>query len=433
MTNVLLVDDDQLILQIYGKGLRQRGFEVQTASDGLEAMKCLRSRKPDLIVLDLMMPKFSGEEVLKFIRTQPGLKEVPVVFLSNSYFGDSDREAVAAGARKALLKVRCTPAILAATIHELLSEPAPPADLPAAPPVPNATLLPPRPEPPPTAPPPFPAAAARPAERPPPVAPVRASAPSGIFAPPQPVTPAAAPAQPPVRLSFFESIRTNCAALRDLSARLVEARSLPEKATRLQDLYRKMHFLNAAAGLAGAQKLLPLTSGLEALIFELAAQPARLTLSAQRTLDQAFGLASRLARHPQLAAEANLSPARVLVVTHDLTSTKGAAEALRRAGLQMDSCADAFAAIQLLSVIPCRLLIFEAALPETSGAGLCGRARTLTAHTSTPVIFLVDEANFTREMQELAPACDLIAKPVFPLELSVKVVTQLLEPEVREP
>ncbi len=81
---ILLVDDDPLILRTYGDGLRSRGFQVERAEDGLEAAKILHRAKPDAIVLDLMMPKLSGLEVLERIRAHESTKLIPTVILTSS-------------------------------------------------------------------------------------------------------------------------------------------------------------------------------------------------------------------------------------------------------------------------------------------------------------------------------------------------------------
>ena len=74
MKTILFVDDDAVIVQVYRARLLREGFDVEVAQDGLTAMKLLMAEKPDLVVLDLMMPKFSGADVLKFIRAEPALK-----------------------------------------------------------------------------------------------------------------------------------------------------------------------------------------------------------------------------------------------------------------------------------------------------------------------------------------------------------------------
>ncbi|HVV70786.1 MAG TPA: response regulator, partial [Verrucomicrobiae bacterium] len=68
MNRVLLVDDDPLILKLFRDGLARHDFQVETASDGLEAMKMLRAARPDIVILDLMMPNLSGLDLLAQIR-----------------------------------------------------------------------------------------------------------------------------------------------------------------------------------------------------------------------------------------------------------------------------------------------------------------------------------------------------------------------------
>ena len=64
MSKLLLVDDDPVIAEIYRRKLAQQNFQVEVAPDGLAAMKVLPEFKPEIVVLDIMMPKFSGLEVL---------------------------------------------------------------------------------------------------------------------------------------------------------------------------------------------------------------------------------------------------------------------------------------------------------------------------------------------------------------------------------
>ena len=117
MKKILLVDDDPLVLRLYQDGLSRRGFEVRTAGDGLEAIKALRAEKPDLAVLDLMMPKFTGVDVLKFIRSQPNLAAVPVIVLSNSYMNEVAEQAAKIGAEMARVHGNVSAAICFAENH----------------------------------------------------------------------------------------------------------------------------------------------------------------------------------------------------------------------------------------------------------------------------------------------------------------------------
>src|ERR1051325_2778333 len=120
MKRILFVDDDLLVVRIYKEALSKQGLYVEAAHDGVTATKALRDMKPDLLVLDLMMPRLTGVEVIEFVRSQPELSAMPVILLSNSYLDNTARDVATAGAQRALLKVRCTPSILLSVIRELL-------------------------------------------------------------------------------------------------------------------------------------------------------------------------------------------------------------------------------------------------------------------------------------------------------------------------
>ena len=81
---VLLVEDDRFLRRACEISLRQRGFAVTTAADGEEALRNVRAEPPDLILLDLLMPKITGIEVLKALRAEEATKEIRVLILSNS-------------------------------------------------------------------------------------------------------------------------------------------------------------------------------------------------------------------------------------------------------------------------------------------------------------------------------------------------------------
>jgi CheY-like chemotaxis protein len=139
MRKVLFVDDDQVVLGLYRKRLELAGFAVEVASDGLSAMKLANTFRPDVMVLDIMMPKFSGLDVLSYLRGQTAFKALPVIVLSNMFVGGEQRQAAAAGANKVLPKITCTASQLVASIYEVLGEqppgepPAPAAETPGTP------------------------------------------------------------------------------------------------------------------------------------------------------------------------------------------------------------------------------------------------------------------------------------------------------------
>lgn len=79
---ILVADDEPDILEIISYNLRKEGYEVLTASDGNEALDKARLHHPDLIILDIMMPKKTGVEVCQILRTQPEFSQTLIIFLT---------------------------------------------------------------------------------------------------------------------------------------------------------------------------------------------------------------------------------------------------------------------------------------------------------------------------------------------------------------
>jgi len=81
---VLIVEDDRFLRRACQARLEQEGYVILTAQDGEEAVRMVRAEVPDLILLDLLMPKLTGLEVLRILRAEEGTRTVPVLVLSNS-------------------------------------------------------------------------------------------------------------------------------------------------------------------------------------------------------------------------------------------------------------------------------------------------------------------------------------------------------------
>ena len=81
---ILLVEDDRYLRRACETALRQRGFTVASAVDGAEALTAIAASPPDLVLLDLLMPKVTGLEVLRSLRARPETRALPVLILSNS-------------------------------------------------------------------------------------------------------------------------------------------------------------------------------------------------------------------------------------------------------------------------------------------------------------------------------------------------------------
>ncbi|MBP6005826.1 response regulator [Candidatus Saccharibacteria bacterium] len=91
MTKVLLVEDDINLRDLYSARLSAEEIEVFVASDGEEGLTMATSIKPDLIILDVMMPKISGFDVLDILRQTPGLEQVKVIMMT-ALSSEQDRQ-----------------------------------------------------------------------------------------------------------------------------------------------------------------------------------------------------------------------------------------------------------------------------------------------------------------------------------------------------
>lgn len=80
--NILIVEDDRFLAKAYEARFQKAGFSVVMASDGNEALIALKKQKPDIMLLDLVMPNKNGFEVLETMHNDPALKKIPVMILS---------------------------------------------------------------------------------------------------------------------------------------------------------------------------------------------------------------------------------------------------------------------------------------------------------------------------------------------------------------
>lgn len=118
---IFFVEDSEVERLAYQKALERAGYCVQIARDGLEGMRLLHNVVPDLVLLDLLLPKFDGVELLKFMRSDARLKTVPVVIFSTNSIIEAQDEPLLEGANRRLLKSQCNPAKLLETIHDVLA------------------------------------------------------------------------------------------------------------------------------------------------------------------------------------------------------------------------------------------------------------------------------------------------------------------------
>lgn len=121
MAKILIVEDDPLMSRMYQKAFTFEGFEVEVASDGQEGLAKAGQVTPTLILLDIMMPKMNGLDVLKSLKANPTTAKVPVIVLTN-LAGQHDAEtALSLGAVKYIVKSEFEPKQVTDMVKEILA------------------------------------------------------------------------------------------------------------------------------------------------------------------------------------------------------------------------------------------------------------------------------------------------------------------------
>lgn len=121
MAKILLADDDQALRQLYSLELTNQQYSIVEAVDGDDCLEKAKTEKPDLILLDIMMPKTDGIAALSKLKADEELKAIPVIMLTN--FGQENlvQQAFSLGAADYLLKYKVTPAEMADKVNQVLT------------------------------------------------------------------------------------------------------------------------------------------------------------------------------------------------------------------------------------------------------------------------------------------------------------------------
>jgi len=81
---IILIEDEEILINVLSKKLIKEGYEVTIARNGLEGLESMRKEKPDLVLLDIVMPKMGGFEVMEEMNKDENLKDISVIIISNS-------------------------------------------------------------------------------------------------------------------------------------------------------------------------------------------------------------------------------------------------------------------------------------------------------------------------------------------------------------
>ena len=393
--NILLVEDEPIAQMLYRKRLQREGFNISFAEDGELALSALAKVQPDLVVLDLMLPKVNGTEVLKHIRTEERLKKTPVLVISNAYMSELSQKALESGATRGMLKTECTPARLVETVREMLGYRSA-FDLSDAP-LSNDKQM----------------------------AEFTAAAEAAL---------ADEMALKETRDEFIQKASSEVAKVRELCLAYIKAGTPTSSQESLSHLYKQVRFFATRAGLSGCVRTALVANAFEALLFETLFKPAKASPSAPQTFAQAVDCLERLCQDKGAGNGESIPKAKILVVDDDAVCNLAMVGALRRAHFEPFSVEDPFKAIEKASTNRYDVVFLDINMPGINGFELCKRLRTMPEYKETPVIFITSNGDFQNRAQSiLSGGNDLIPKPVSPVELVLKTTMRLLQPQTRGP
>jgi DNA-binding response OmpR family regulator len=109
MSKILVIEDDNYLREVIVEKLKKEQYETLEAIDGEEGLKTTRDSRPDLVVLDIILPKMNGFDYLEVKNKEPALAKIPVIILSNLGQPDDVERGLALGAKDYMVKAHFTP------------------------------------------------------------------------------------------------------------------------------------------------------------------------------------------------------------------------------------------------------------------------------------------------------------------------------------
>ena len=117
---ILVIEDDKFLRELISRKLIGEGFDVLEAVDGEEGIKKIKEGKPDLVLLDLILPSIDGFEILTRVRDDPEVSSIPIIILSNLGQREEVEKGLKLGAIDYLIKAHFTPGEIIEKIKNVL-------------------------------------------------------------------------------------------------------------------------------------------------------------------------------------------------------------------------------------------------------------------------------------------------------------------------
>jgi DNA-binding response OmpR family regulator len=106
---ILLIEDDYLFCDMYGVKIKEAGFKLIWATSGEEGLRCMKEERPNLVLMDVVMPSGDGFDALDEMQKDASLKKIPVIMLTNLSSPEDKAESLRLGAKDYLIKAEYTP------------------------------------------------------------------------------------------------------------------------------------------------------------------------------------------------------------------------------------------------------------------------------------------------------------------------------------
>ena len=122
MTHVLIVEDDVFLAEIYQKKFEMEGFKVSMANNGENGLTDIKKKKPDIVLLDILLPKLDGFAVLEAAKEDPATKNIPIILLTNLGQKDDVQRGLDEGAVDYLIKTHFKPSEVVDKVRKVLQK-----------------------------------------------------------------------------------------------------------------------------------------------------------------------------------------------------------------------------------------------------------------------------------------------------------------------
>ncbi len=430
MKKLLIIEDDPIVAHIYKTRLEKENYQVEVAPDGQSGFYRIYEYAPEAVLLDLMLPKMNGVEILKKIRAQAQFNKTPIIVFTNAYVPNMIQEAFQAGATLVFNKATLSPRQIIEALNNTIFTATPGSSEAAAPvtgeeAAPNSNDL------------NNPSNIAEPSFHSAPPATSRPGEPA--FAPPS--HPQAAGAQPFPDLNtdrdaefqaelmnaFLGGSTDTVNNLRKAMQEFTKAQDDSVRMPKLLELYRRIHALTGSAGIAGVHSISQIAAALEVLLKELYEKPKNINASTLRTVAHSIDFVGELFTSGATAELIEPKTVTILVVDDEILSRRAITYALEKAGLKAVSVEDPQTALKLAGENAYDLIFLDVQMPGMDGFELCTKIRALPNNKTAPVVFVTSLTDFkSRARSSLSGGTDLIAKPFMFIELSVKALTYVL-------